>query len=375
MIKLKDLGKYKELKVKEIVETENFYMDIEVEGTHSYLLENNIISHNSISILAQTTSGLEPVFKRGYSRKRKMYKEEVENGIKPDSIDSDGIKYLHYEVLHHGLEKWKSLNPDKKIEDSPYWESEAGEINWKYRVEIQSLIQRYITHSISSTINLNKEITQEEISNIYLLAHEMGCKGLTIYRDGSRDGIMFDKKEDKSGIVENNAPKRPIILDCDIHFSAVGMDNWIIFVGLMDGKPYEIFGGVAGNIDIAKTTKTGKLIKNGKIDKIRRYDLDIPDKVFIKDIANVFSPNAGSYTRIISAMLRHGIPIKIICEQLLKVNRDSDMFSFEKSISRVLKKYITDGEKASGSCPECGGEMKYENGCAQCISCGYSFCN
>lgn len=329
----------------------------------------------SISMLAHTTSGLEPVFKRAYSRKRKMFKEEMEAGVKADSVDSDGIGFLHYEILHHGLQQWKLANPDKKIEESPYWKSEAGEIDWHYRVKIQGLIQKYVTHSLSSTVNLPKETTKEEISELYLLAHELGCKGITVYRDGSREGVMFEKKENKEAIVENHAPHRPLVLDCDIHFSSINRDNWVVFVGLMDGKPYEIFGGVAGNVDISKTTKTGKLIKNGRIDKIRRYDLDIPEKVFIKDIANVFSPNAGSYTRIISAMLRHGIPIRIICEQLMKVNKDSDMFSFEKSIARVLKKYIKDGERADGSCPDCGGEMKYENGCAQCIVCGNSKCS
>ena len=329
----------------------------------------------SISLMSQTTSGVEPVFKRSYSRKRKMTKEEIDSGIKYDSIDSDGIKYLHYEIFHKGLEQWKQLNPEKTIEQSPYWKSESGEIDWKSRVKLQAMINKYISHSISSTVNLSKDVTKEEISQIYLLAHELGCKGLTIYREGSRDGIMFNKKENKeSQIIENHAPHRPHILDCDIHFSTINQDKWVIFIGLMDGKPYEIFGGIAENVDISKSCKTGKLIKTKKIDKVNRYDLDIPDKVYIKDIANVFSANAGAYTRIISAMLRHGIPIKIICEQLLKVNKDSDLFSFEKSISRVLKKYIKDGEKAGSACPECGGEMKYEGGCAICQNCGWGKC-
>ena len=335
----------------------------------------------SISLLTQTSSGIEPVFKLSYTRRRKMTKEEIEKGMKPEYTDNDGIKWISFNVEHHGFEKWKKLNSKKDVKNSPYWGCEAGQLNWRSRVKLQSTVQSYITHSISATCNLNKDVSEAEINDIYMMAWELGCKGITIYRDSSRTGVLVEKNEDRIDIVQTSAPKRPKILECDIHYSTINGKEWIFFVGKMKNKPYDIFGGKKSSVEIPKKFKTGWIVKNGKIDGISTYDLylgsleDENERIKIKDIAHEFSADAGAYTRIISAMLRHGIPINFICEQLHKVDEKSNMFSFEMGISRVLKKYIRDGEKANGKCGGCGSDnLQYKDGCVSCADCGWSKC-
>jgi ribonucleoside-diphosphate reductase alpha chain len=353
------------------------------------IASNTCAPAGSVSILTQTTSGIEPVFMRSYNRNRKMTSEEIDSGMKEEYTDSDGIKWTSYSVYHQGLSKWKEVNPDKDVIDSPYMDSEAGELDWRYRVKLQGIVQKYIDHSISSTVNLPTDISKEEVSELYMLGHEHRCKGVTIYRDGSRMGVLTsseEKKEDDK-IKENHAPKREIILPCDIHYSNIKnietgkTDNWIFMVGLLNGRPYEIFGGMRNNIEIPKKYKEGWIAKNGKNENgIRTYELylgsceESDERMVIKDIASEFSTSASSYTRIISTMLRHGVPIKIVCEQLQK-DSTSDMWTFEKGVMRVLKKYIQDGESASGDCESCGGELQYRDGCVICKDCGWSKCS
>ena len=355
------------------------------------IASNTCAPAGSISMLTQTTSGIEPVFMRSYVRNRKMTNEEIQSGMKESYTDSDGIKWTSYEVYHHGLREWQDLNPDKNISESPYAESEAGELDWRFRVKLQGIVQKYIDHSISSTTNLAKDISKEEVSELYMLAHEHKCKGITIYRDGSRMGVLTSKEEknsDEKVIVDNNAPTREKVLPCEIHYSNIKnietgeVDQWIFMVGVLDGRPYEIFGGKRTNIEIPKKYKDGWIVKNGRNDQgIRTYELFIgsleesDERMIIKDIANEFSTSASSYTRIISTLLRHGVPIKTICEQLHK-DSGSDMWTFEKAVSRTIKKYIKDGEKANGTCPSCGhGELQYRDGCVICPSCGDGKCS
>jgi len=354
------------------------------------IASNTCAPAGSVSILTQTTSGIEPLFMRTYIRNRKMTSEEIQSGMKEAHIDSDGIKWTSYEVYHHGLEKWSEKHPNAKIENSPYANSEAAELDWRFRVKLQGIVQKYIDHSISSTVNLKKDISKEEVSELYMLAHEYKCKGVTTYRDGSRMGVLtssVDKNKDKKFISDNHAPKREHVLSCEIHYSNIknietgDIDQWIFMIGLFNGRPYEIFGGKKRNIEIPKKYKNGWIVKNGKNSQgIRTYDLylgsleESEERMIIKDIANEFSKSASSYTRIISTMLRHGVPIKTICEQLQK-DSASDMWTFEKAVSRTIKKYIKDGEMANGSCQSCGhGELQYRDGCVICPSCGWSKC-
>ena len=363
------------------------------------IASNTCAPAGSISILAQCSSGIEPIFMRSYTRNRKMTQEEINTGMKEAYTDSDGIKWTSYEVLHHGLEEWKSMYPTSDILKSPYANSEAGELDWRFRVKLQGIIQKYIDHSISSTTNLHKDITKAEVSELYLLAHKHKCKGITIYRDGCRQGVMIsnedkkeeekqEKQEEKLLIGDNHAPRRELVLSCEINYSNIknvetkDTDKWIFLVGVLESRPYEVFGGKKSNIEIPKKYKNGWLVKNGKNkDGIRTYDLylgsleESDDRMIIKDVANEFSKTTSSYTRIISTMLRHGVPLKIICEQLLK-DSGSEMFTFEKAVSRTLKKYIKDGESAPGDCPECNhGVLQYRDGCVTCGSCGWSKCS
>lgn len=335
----------------------------------------------SLSILTQTTSGIEPCFNRTYSRRRKLSQEETTT--KQLTIDEEGIKWVTYEVNHHGLELWKNIHPNKKIENSPYWGVEAGELDWKFRIKQQSVIQKYITHNISSTVNLKKEATEKEIYDIYMLAWKEGCKGITIYRDGCRKGVLERKDEKCDHIIETCAPPRPQILQCDINYSGVEGKSWVFFVGLLGGRPYDIFGGESKKIVLPKKYKKCWIKKNGKDKDGRRiYDLyigsieDSEERMIVEDLASVFSTSAGSYTRMISTMLRHGVPIKYICEQLNKDDK-SNMFCLERVISKILKRYIKDGELASGECPTCHQiSLQYRDGCVQCmtVGCGWSKC-
>jgi ribonucleoside-diphosphate reductase alpha chain len=336
----------------------------------------------TISMLTKTTSGIEPVFMRKYSRFIKITADDEKNGVKVDRVDSDGIRWRSVEVIHPGIKKWMDATGETNIEKSPYWKSEAGEISWKRRVEMQSVIQRNITHSISSTVNLPAKSTKEDVNSIYMAAWKGGCKGITVYVDGTRDGVLVSgKTEEQTEIKAASAPKRPKALECDIHYSNIGTSQWVLFVGKVNGIPYEIIGGKRNKIEIPQKYKSGWLVKNGKDDKGNRlYDLflgESPDKhdMCIRDVVGEFNPDVGSYTRIVSVMLRHGIPIRFICDQLQK-DSASNMFTFEKGIARVLSKYIKDGEVSGTTCETCKmGKIIYKDGCKMCSNCGMSYCS
>jgi len=347
----------------------------------------------SMSIIAQTSSGIEPVFMRTYIRRKKITSDEEKKGIKAAFTDSDGNKWIEFEVSHKGIERWKQATGKTNIKESPYWGCDSSEINWKNRIRLQSTVQKYINSSISSTLNLPKEATQEEVSQIYLEAWKSGCKGLTIYRDGCREGVLVskDNSDDKFAIKYHHAHKRNKVLKCDIHYSTIQNkdvekpEHYIFFVGLDDNEmPYEILGGKLNKVLIPKKFKNGLIAKNGKnADGNSTYDLylgvskideEIDEKLVIKDIANEFKPDQGSYTRNYSVMLRHGIPINIMHEQIQKDTNQS-MLSFEKCVARILKKYIKDGEKSTISCDNCGTKLTYKDGCVICLNCGNSKCS
>ena len=336
----------------------------------------------SVSIETQTSSGCEPVYELEYTRRKKI---NVGDTTVPDETDVSGDSWKHFKVLHAKYAIWVANNPGKKPEESPYYNCTAYSIDWMKRIEMQAVLQKYITHSISSTINLPAETDVETVKQIYMYGWEKGLKGLTIYRQGSRQGILISKTEKKfknpEEIEDVHAPKRPDILECEIHYSNIGNEQWIFLVGLLKSRPYEIFGGERTTIHIPIKYKTGWIKRNGHDDKGRRiYDLIIgdinneEDQFIYRHIQTNFSAIKGSYTRLISLQLRHGVPIKFIHEQLLKTN-ESDMMSFERGVARVLKKYIGDGEKSSARCPECNSKsLIYEEKCFKCVNCGYTGC-
>ena len=341
----------------------------------------------SVSCLTQTTSGIEPAFMLHYTRRKK-----VQNGEEVMFIDDLGDEWTEFTVYHHAFKKWIDYSIDPNVglistEDlvqmSPYAGATANEINWRAKVKLQSVAQKWICHAISNTTNLPSDIDVETVKDIYMLGWELGCKGVTVYRDGSRSGVLVatdDKKEDSNNFEERHAPKRPEVLDCDIYHTSVKGQKWVVLVGLLDGKPYEIIGGEAENIEIPKKYKKGRLSKRSFKTTNSKYDLHFGagDDVFgIRDIVSVFdNPNYAGYTRTISLALRHGAPVQYLVEQMQK-DKEMDMFSFSKVIARCLKNYISDGTTSSVKiCPDCGAEdsIVYQEGCATCKVCGSSKC-
>jgi ribonucleoside-diphosphate reductase alpha chain len=273
------------------------------------------------------------------------------------------------------------------------------------RVKMQAVASQYIDHAISSTINLPTDIDIETVSKLYLKAWQDGCKGLTVYRANSRDGILIDINSTRNcedcdqaaqqlaNLVEKGArptritlaaaPKRENVLECDIHRSKVGGGDWLFFVGLLNGKPYEVFGGDSEEFTIPGKYKKGWIVKNGKINGISQYNLvlgsldDQNEKLEFKGIAKLFNNyEYGAFTRLTSLTMRHGTPIRYICEQITKKGVEGDLFSFQRAMSRVLKKYISEGEKSEVECPICHStETYYKNGCPTCKICGNSNCS
>lgn len=328
----------------------------------------------SVSIMSQTSSGIEPVFRNAYIRNRKLNHNE---DIEPDFTDELGDKWVSYTVYHHNASKYFEKYPDQK--ELPDFFVESDQIDWTKRIEVQSALQENIDHCISSTINLPKETESEVVSELYMKGWEMGLKGITVYVDGSRTGVLVtDSSESEEVFAQSEAPKRPETLECDIHRMTIYGEKWTIFVGKLDGKPYEIMGGLSHYIEIPKKHTSGKLNKISRKTG-SRYDLlfgEDEEETIIRDVAKVFdNPNQEILTRMVSLSLRHGAGVSFVVEQLKK-DKTSDMFSFNKCLARTLKKYIVDGTKASSErCEACESKnMVYEDGCARCLDCGHAAC-
>ena len=323
-----------------------------------------------------------------YTRRKK-----VQNGEEVMFVDDLGDKWTEFTVYHHKFKEWMDStdpncewekdSPEIVVSHSPYAGATANEIDWHAKVKLQSVAQKWICHAISNTCNLPADIDVKTVKDIYMMGWELGCKGVTVYRDGSRSGVLVsnDSNSGTKEFVERHAVKRPEVLDCDIYHAAVKMEQWVILIGLMEGKPYEVIGGNAEQITIPKKYKTGTICKKAFKTRNNRYDLamgDSEDQLEIKDVVSIFdNANHAGYTRTISLALRHGVPVQYLVEQIQK-DREADMFSFSKAIARCLKKYIVDGTEASDKvCMECGaeGSLVYQEGCVTCQSCGYSACS
>jgi len=339
----------------------------------------------SVSCLTQTTSGIEPAFMLYYKRRKKVQADE-----EVMFVDELGDEWTEFTVYHHAFKKWLDCQdgrswvaPEHAVAESPYAGATANEIDWRAKVKLQSVAQKWICHAISNTTNLPNDIDVETVKDIYMMGWELGCKGVTVYRDGSRSGVLVstdEKKSEESGIIERDAPKRPEELDCDIYHTSVKGQKWVVLVGLLDGKPYEVIGGSADQIEIPSKFRNGKLYKRVFKTKNSKYDLAIGEgdnKLVVKDVVSVFdNPNHAGYTRVISTSLRHGVPVQYLVEQMQK-DKEMDMFSFSKVISRCLKSYIKDGTTSTVKiCPDCGAEdsIVYQEGCATCKNCGSSKC-
>jgi ribonucleoside-diphosphate reductase alpha chain len=328
----------------------------------------------SVSIMSQTSSGLEPVFRNSYIRRRKLSHDEQH--LDADHVDELGDRWVEYTVHHHNVQEYLALTDQADI---PAFFVESDSINWEQRVSVQAAIQRSIDHSISSTINLPKGTKPELVGRLYMEGWRQGLKGITVYVDGSRSGVLITEKEEDSTFPQHRAPKRPIELDCNIHHATIKGEKWVIMVGIMDGKPYEVMGGLSNLIEIPRDKAKGILIKNPRKSMNSIYDLRVGtngDTIIIKDLVKVFdNANHSAFTRMISLGLRHGANIQYVVEQLQK-DRDSDMFSFAKCVARVLKNYIPDGQEATEkTCSECNEpNLIYVEGCVTCTACGYAKC-
>lgn len=328
----------------------------------------------TLSLLTQTSSGIEPVYMLSYKRRKK-----VNQPSEVSVTDSLGDHWEEFEVLHPKLEIWKSNNPEKSIEQSPYWGSTAQEIDWQRRIVIQKTIQKYTTHSISSTINLPSDTTKKQVGEIYLKAWEEGLKGITVYRDGSRDGVLVssDKK------TTEKLQKRPEIIPSEVIRFKNEKEQWIAVIGLIDDDPYEIFTGkIDGDFKVPEWVQKGWTIKvNGA--KGKRYDFQYTDptgeEVTIEGLSRAFNSEYWNYAKLISGMLRLKMPIEEVVKLVEGLNLyDSSINTWKKGVARALKHYIEFGVIKKGSaCPSCEMEnaLAYEEGCLKCTNCGHTECS
>lgn len=331
----------------------------------------------TVSIMAGTSSGIEPVFMPFYQRKRKCMSESD----RVDYVDKVGEKYTLFTVVHPNLKRWAietmnysesevnewSLGVWKEVwKESPYYGSTAPEIDWRQRVKLQGVVQRYITHSISSTVNLAKETTEEEIADIYIEAWKQGLKGITIYRDGCREGVLTQVEKPKT-IEGRQAPKRPKVLEADYYQVKVKKEQFIVLVGLLEGKPYEVFAFRPLNpVNIPShkgtITKVSKMHYSFDSEHINISNLELANTNIEENAATLYS----------SMLLRHGVDINYIIKTARKVN--DNISSFSSAMCRILAKYIPNGDVKGETCPDCGGTLVREGGCIHCKDCGYSKC-
>jgi ribonucleoside-diphosphate reductase alpha chain len=340
----------------------------------------------TLSMLAQTSSGIEPVFMTHYKRRRKLNPEDTEEKV--DFIDDSGDKWQEFTVYHHNLKKWMEITGETDITKSPYAGSTAPEIDWNKRVTMQAVVQKYVTHSISSTINLPNDVSLEKVSDIYLASWKLGLKGITVYRDGSRSGVLIAVDDKKDDVLENTefketrAPSRPKRLDAKVVRFQNNKEKWIAVVGLLNGRPYEIFTGKTEDVfNMPSAVEYGWVIKNRREDGSSQYDFQYEDKegykVTMGGLSRSFDKEFWNYAKLISGVLRHGMPLHYVVDLIGKMNLyDANINTWKSGVVRALKTFIADGTKVSDhTCRECGDEgLVYEEGCLKCVSCGYSKC-
>jgi ribonucleoside-diphosphate reductase alpha chain len=342
------------------------------------------------SLMTQTTSGIEPIFSVFYKRRRKVNPNDRD--VKVTFQDEVGDSWEEFIVFHHKFVDWLKLNGydtdevarmgDAEIESiiakSPYYKATANDVDWIAKVKMQGAIQKWVDHSISVTINLPAEAKEELVSELYLTAWKSGCKGATVYRDGSRSGVLIAGKTE----IRPERPKRPKVLDCDVIRFNINEEKWVAFVGLKESKPYEIFTGIADEeiFPIPKSIIKGKIIKIKDDDGKTRYDFQYTDKYGykknIEGLSHMFKPEFWNYAKLISGVLRHEMPIQDVVNLVQSLKLDSESINnWKNGVERALKKYIPNGTKAKGKCGECGSDnLVYEEGCLICKDCGSSKC-
>ena len=351
----------------------------------------------TVSICTQTTSGIEPVFLVSYKRRKKINPNDKDTSKHKVVKDENGDYFEEYNVLHPKFIDWLKLKgytteqidkmEDKEIDSliaqSPYYKATSADIDWVNKVKMQGAIQKWVDHSISVTVNIPKETTEEIVSTIYQTAWESGCKGCTIYRDGSRHGVLVSKSENKNcnEFIESKAPKRPKKLEAEVVRFKNDKEDWIAVVGMYEHRPYEIFTGRAENFVLPKWVEKGWVIRvKEKGDEHARYDFQFLDQdgypVTIGGLSRMFKKEYWNYAKLISGILRHGMPIPNVVELIGKLNFDVDSITtWSNGVARALKRYIKDGTETGETCPDCGAKIIYSGGCKSCPNCGWSKCS
>lgn len=352
------------------------------------------------SLMTQTSSGIEPVFMVSYKRRRKVNPND--KNVRVDFVDEVGDSWEEFHVFHHKFVTWLEVNGynadevakleeeelNKIIAKSPYHGATANDVDWVEKVRLQGAVQKWIDHSISVTVNVPNDVKEELVSQIYLTGWESGCKGITVYRDGSRSGVLIsnDKKSEKEEIInqflETNAPKRPDKLEAEIIQFNNENEKWIAVIGLLDGRPYEIFTGAAReSFSILSQVKKGWVIKSKSEDGKTRYDFQYEDshgyKTTIEGLSRTFNEEYWNYAKLISGVLRHGMPLSFVVDMVDNLHLSEETLNtWKKGVVRSLKKFIPDGTKpAENTCPSCNEpSLVYEEGCLNCKSCGHSKC-
>ena len=351
----------------------------------------------TVSICTQTTSGIEPVFLVSYKRRKKINPNDKDTSKHKVVKDENGDYFEEYNVLHPKFIDWLKLKgytmeqidkmEDKEIDSliaqSPYYKATSADIDWVNKVKMQGAIQKWVDHSISVTVNIPKETSEEIVSTIYQTAWESGCKGCTIYRDGSRHGVLVSKSENKNcnEFIESKAPKRPKKLEAEVVRFKNDKEDWIAVVGMYEHRPYEIFTGRAENFVLPKWVEKGWVIRvKEKGDEHARYDFQFLDQdgypVTIGGLSRMFKKEYWNYAKLISGILRHGMPIPNVVELIGKLNFDVDSITtWSNGVARALKRYIKDGTETGETCPDCGAKIIYSGGCKSCPNCGWSKCS
>ncbi|OJX90325.1 MAG: ribonucleoside-diphosphate reductase, adenosylcobalamin-dependent [Paludibacter sp. 47-17] len=353
------------------------------------------------SIMTQTTSGIEPVFMPYYTRRRKVNPND--KNVRVDFVDENGDSWEEYSVFHHKFVTWMEANGHSTtthythdelnalVAQSPYYKATANDVDWLKKVQMQGRIQKWVDHSISVTINLPADVSEELVGQLYEEAWRSGCKGVTVYRDGSRSGVLItstDKKEDDGKKVcfpyDEDRLIRPKELKCDVVRFQNNRDKWIAFVGIKDGRPYEIFTGLADDeegILLPKTVTEGKIIKVKDEDGNKRYDFQFTNKrgfkTTVEGLSHKFDKEYWNYAKLISGVLRYGMPIDQVIKLVSGLQLDNESINTWKvGVERALKKYIPDGTQVSEqACPSCGERtLVYQEGCLTCKTCGHSKC-
>ncbi len=348
------------------------------------------------SLMTQTTSGIEPVFLPVYKRRRKVNPNDKDARV--DFVDDLGDSWEEYTVFHHRFKQWMQVNGfdtekkygqeelDKIVARSPYYKATSNDVDWLSKVRLQGAVQKWVDHSISVTVNLPNEASEELVGKLYMEAWKVGCKGVTVYRDGSRSGVLVsnDTKKGAAETLTAFPTKRPQILEADVVRFQNNKEKWIAFIGLINGHPYEIFTGLADDEDgilIPRWANDGLIVKDRNEDGSSRYDFQYKNKrgykTTIEGLSHKFDPEYWNYAKLISGTLRHGMPIEKVVDLINSLQLDSESINtWKNGVVRALKRYVADGTEAKGQkCGNCNSTyLIYQEGCLTCKDCGSSKC-